>query len=119
MALEIPIQVQALADRLSLVIEGPTDRAVSAIGNLRDAREGTLCALFERRFIDEARQTSATAVLSSRALSAYLPPDCTQLISDEPRADWGRILRFLFPHPLEVPPAVGIHGAAWVEARPT
>lgn len=108
------ITAAALAAEIGARLIGP-DRPLSRVAALNAADATCLCALFEPRFRSAARQTAAGALLTAPAFVDDCPRDASLLVSDDPRAAWGKALRRLHPTPSIAPPPPGVHPSAVVD----
>jgi len=100
-----------LQARLGGTIRGDAGILLNGAASLEQAQAGQLGYLLSRKFLEQARASSASALIVPASLADPLPQAC--LAVDNPHAAFARALALLHPEPL---PAPGIHPAASVAA---
>ncbi len=104
-----------LQTHLGGTIRGNADVSLHGAASLEQAGAGQLGYLLNRKFIEQARASSASALIVpaslESSLSNTLPQSC--LAVDNPHAGFARALALLYPESLSPP---GIHPAATVAA---
>lgn len=100
-----------LQARLGGTIRGDAGVLLNGAASLEQARAGQLGFLLNRRFIEQARSSSASALIVPELLNDPLPQPCLAVAN--PHAAFARALALLHPEPQ---PAAGIHPGAIVAA---
>jgi len=104
-----------LQARLGGTIRGDAGILLNGAASLEQAQAGQLGYLLNRKFLEQARASAASALIVpeslEKSLSDALPQSC--LAVDNPHAAFARALALLYPEPLAAP---GIHPTASVAA---
>lgn len=83
---------------------------ISGVNDLRTARPGQISFLSQRRYLKAARETQASAVITSEGFAEGLP--CPVLIVEDPNAVFTQVVARFAPAPVEWPD--GVHPTAVV-----
>ena len=99
-----------IAARFGLALRGDPQLVIERVAPLAEGASGSLSFYADSRQRAELVATRAGAVVLERANAALCP--VAALISDNPRAAYARIARYLYPEPALTP---GVHPSACVE----
>ncbi len=111
-----PLTLGALAQAIGATLEGDATRTVDAVVPLETAGPGDVAVCIEARYRSALPGCKAAAVLVDAAWAALVPPGVVRLVSDTPRASFGKALRLLNTAPCPGLPAPGVDPRAAVAA---
>jgi UDP-3-O-[3-hydroxymyristoyl] glucosamine N-acyltransferase len=103
------VKLREVAARLSCVLEGDGDIEITRVAAIEDAGPGDLTFFANRKYLDQLRQTRASAVIAAPSVSEI---PAAILRADDPYLTFARAVG-LFADPWQ--PAAGIHSLALVE----
>ncbi len=102
------MKLSEIADRLGTTCEGDESRMIMGIAGIRDASEGDLTFLANKRYAAAARDTNASAILVPRDWNQAT--GAAVLRVEDPDAAFAEVARWFAPPAYEPPP--GIHPSA-------
>jgi len=89
------MKLKELASRLGLTPRGSGEIEIGAPASLEAAAPGTIIFVASAKYLDALRTTSAACAIVPAELADAAP--CAVLISDNPYADFARVLEIFFP----------------------
>jgi UDP-3-O-[3-hydroxymyristoyl] glucosamine N-acyltransferase len=108
----IQITLAEIAERIGAKLVGP-DATVSGVATLEDAGPSQLSLCFDRRRINQLKETQAAGVLvPARAKVLIDQATCPVLLVENPRLALARVLEYFLP---SITAQAGIADGAWVD----
>src|ERR1700680_2761542 len=89
------MKLRELASRLGLTPHGSGEIEIAAPASLEAAAPGTIIFVASAKYLEALRSTSAACAIVPAELADAAP--CAVLISDNPYADFARVLEIFFP----------------------
>lgn len=105
------MQLQMIADQLSLELHGDPSLQIESLASVANAGPQQLTFVVGARWIDALKATRAGAVILPPSLLENAP--CSALVSKEPYLSYAQATHILHP---DVPPSPGVHKSAIVAA---
>lgn len=103
------MQLAELANRLGATVIGDSTVEITGVAGMEHAVPGQLTFLANPKYIHKVKQTRASAILVSQAVTGF---EIASLVSANPYHDFARALEFFYQPPR---PAPGIHPLAFVD----
>ncbi len=93
----MPLKLGEIAEAAGAELDGDPECPISGVGTLKNAGEGDLSFLANRRYFSFLSRTSASAVVVSPADSEHCPVN--RLIAEDPYLAYVKAVRLLYPEP--------------------
>lgn len=94
-----PVSLADLAARAGFVLsdERASGLMIETASPLAKADGGAISYLSDRRYLEDLRQTRASAVFISEKLAEHAPAGAAVIVTGEPQAAWSRVAALLHP----------------------
>lgn len=99
--------VRELAREIGVDVLGDADAEVTHVADLNESKQGSLSFAASKQYLNNLKQTKATAVIVPEALVSHC--NATALVSDNPYLSFARAAKLLHPDVGQLP---GIHPSA-------
>lgn len=92
-----PFTVEEISKKLGVSFSGLGETVLNDVNPLSTAKEGDLSFLDNVKYVSQAKDTGASAVIISQENAEHLPEGVTAIISPMPYADYAKTLQMFYP----------------------